>query len=98
LVTIWLKRWPARPLIELPLFEAPVGLGEGVGVGGSGGSGVAEGEGEGDGDPQGSSAHCADAVCVCNETNNNVTAAVSAIEARMLSAVRIMVSARTGCQ
>jgi hypothetical protein len=37
LVIIWLKRWLARPPIELPLESAPVGVGlgdgEGVGVG-----------------------------------------------------------------
>jgi hypothetical protein len=96
LVTIWLKRCPARPLIELPLFDAPVG--EGVGVGGSGGSGVADGEGEGDGNPQGSAAHWADAVRVCSEMATSVIVAVSAMEAKMLSAALIIVSARTGCR
>src|ERR1700761_1310879 len=39
LVIIWLKRWPASPLIELPLLPPSVGVGdeegegEGVGVG-----------------------------------------------------------------
>lgn len=34
LVIIWLKRWSARPLIELPLDGAPViGVGDGDGLG-----------------------------------------------------------------
>src|SRR6201996_806181 len=33
LVIIWLKRWLARPLTELPLVPPSVGVGDGVGVG-----------------------------------------------------------------
>jgi hypothetical protein len=49
LVIIWLKRWPARPLIELALLPPSVGFGGGVGDGdGDGvGVGVALGDGEG---------------------------------------------------
>src|SRR5438552_18234210 len=54
LVIIWLKRWPARPLIDPPLESAPVGVGVGVAVtvGEGLGVGVADGadEGEGEGD------------------------------------------------
>src|SRR5579883_3593588 len=49
LVIIWLKRWPARPLMELPLESAPVGEGVGAGVVGSacGAEGLGDGDGEG---------------------------------------------------
>jgi hypothetical protein len=40
LVIIWLKRWPARPPIELPLESAPVGP-----DGGGGGYGLGEDDG-----------------------------------------------------
>jgi hypothetical protein len=50
LVIIWLKRWPARPLMELALLPPSVGLGGGVGVGDGVGVGVALGDGEGLGD------------------------------------------------
>src|SRR3954470_23165034 len=57
LVIIWLKRWSASPLIELPLEPAPVGVGVGlgeadgvgVGVGLTDGVGVGVGETLGDG-------------------------------------------------
>jgi hypothetical protein len=64
LVIIWLKRWLARPPIELPLEPAPVGVGVGVGatvvVGAGVGVGVGVdvgvdvglGEGEGVGDAE----------------------------------------------
>src|SRR5579871_1365809 len=48
LVIIWLKRWPARPLIESPLEPAPVGVG--VGVGSVDGTGVGDGVGVGVGE------------------------------------------------
>ena len=50
LVIIWLKRWPARPLMELPLVppSVGVGLGEGVGVGVGVGEGEYVGVGEGE--------------------------------------------------
>ena len=35
LVIIWLKRWPARPLTELPLVPPSVGVGGGGGAMGS---------------------------------------------------------------
>jgi hypothetical protein len=45
-VIIWLKRWLARPPIELPLESAPVGPdGGGYGLGEGAGSGLGEGEG-----------------------------------------------------
>src|SRR3954447_4915690 len=43
LVIIWLKRWLARPPIELPLESAPVGVGAGVGVSDGEGLGVGVG-------------------------------------------------------
>src|SRR5215472_17401099 len=51
LVIIWLKRWPARLLMEPPLLPAPVGVGDGDGDGV--GVGENDGEGEGDGEPDG---------------------------------------------
>jgi hypothetical protein len=48
LVIIWLKRWSARLLIELPLDGAPViGVGDGLGVGVGVGTGVGVGVGDG---------------------------------------------------
>ena len=45
---IWLKRWSASPLIELPLDGAPViGVGDGLGVGVGVGIGVGVGVGDG---------------------------------------------------
>ena len=48
LVIIWLKRWFARPLMELPLVPPSVGVGDGVGVVLGDGEGVGEGLGEGE--------------------------------------------------
>src|SRR5215510_6670217 len=56
LVIIWLKRWPARSLIDPPFDEADptggvlVGIEIGVDVGVGDGLGDGEGEGDGDGD------------------------------------------------
>jgi hypothetical protein len=46
-VIIWLKRWLARPPIDVPLEPAPVGVG--VGVGATAVVGVGDGLGEGEG-------------------------------------------------
>src|SRR6516164_8071013 len=51
LVIIWLKRWLARPPIELPLESAPVG--DGPGVAGWLGEGDGVGVGVGDGEEAG---------------------------------------------
>lgn len=47
LVIIWLKRWLARPPIELPLEAAPVGvgLGDGYGLGKDTGSATVRAQG-----------------------------------------------------
>src|SRR5579863_9570834 len=104
LVIIWLKRWLARPLIELPLDPPSVGVGVGVGVGEAEGEGVGDGEvdGLGDGDGQGPSQSpstkvivpldCATAEVVCRVTVTSEIAAVSANATIRLLAVLIMVS------
>jgi hypothetical protein len=49
LVIIWLKRWLARPPIELPLESEPVGVGLEDGLGDGDGLGAGEGLGDADG-------------------------------------------------
>jgi hypothetical protein len=107
LVIIWLKRWPASPLIELPLDAAPVGVGvgladgdgDGVGVGAVVGVGEGLGDGEGLGEQKSLSAHCAAAGRICRTRTSSDTAAIKAVlMARLCEVALAMVSARTGCR
>src|SRR5271166_4275820 len=104
LVIIWLKRWPASPLTELPLEPAPVGVGVGVGFVDGVGVGVGEGEelgeglGDGLGEQEATSPHCAAAGVASTTVNSNDSAAIRAALRARLRGAALMVSARTGCR
>src|SRR5580698_9521068 len=83
LVTIWLKRCWARPLIDWPLVG--VGVGTGVGLG----------EGEGDGDGEGLCAKAVDGTSV-SEIDAASSAQASSRVTRAGIADFAMVSVRTG--
>src|SRR5581483_1648669 len=86
LVIIWLKRWFARPLMELPLLPPSVGVG------------VGDGDGLGDGEPlyeQFSKHSCAVAECVCAVTIRNESTSVSTADRSRPCAILFIVSART---
>jgi hypothetical protein len=107
LVIIWLKRWPASPLIELPLESAPEGVGVGVGEGVTVGLvdavdvelGLGDGEGDGLGEQKLVSLHCAVAGRVCPTTSTSETATIRAgPSAERCGWTLAMVSARRGCR
>src|SRR6201999_4584677 len=100
LVIIWLKRWLARPLIELPLVPPSVGVGLGkveLGVGVGEADGLGDGVGVGPPSPPSPSQLTSQAFAgrVCAAISTSESPATSAIEAISLSAPRFMVSART---
>src|ERR1700761_860536 len=91
LVIIWLKRWPARPLIELPLVPPSVGVGEGLGDGGGVGGGVGVGVGVGVGQSALSHA-CAAAGRVCTAMSISDSTATSVAGRMRLRMSRVMIS------
>src|ERR1700761_181254 len=107
LVIIWLKRWPARSLMDLALLPPSVGVGEGVGLGE--GKGVGDGEGLGDGEPppfdgEGDglddgqillAQFWAAAGRVCTTVSMHANVAVSIAERSRLRTIAVIVSART---
>src|SRR6476469_6740769 len=89
LVIIWLKRWLARPLMELPLEPPSVGVGVGVGDWlGGGDCSIGHGPSQSDSD-------CAAAGCVCSAINASDAVATRTAEKIRRRASSIMVSART---
>src|SRR6185437_9430892 len=79
LVIIWLKRWFARPSMDLPLLPPSVGVGLGEGEGVGDGEALGDGDGLGDGEyvEQFSKHSCAVAERVCMIVSTHENAAVS---------------------
>jgi len=108
LVIIWLKRWPARALIELPLLPPSVGVGAGAGEADGDGDGLGEGVGVGVGVDVGvgvgvgvgvlvgdGDGDCAAAGCEPAIISTTAATAVIRPEMNMWRMIPIMFSART---
>src|SRR6266702_3979545 len=100
LVIIWLKRWLARPLTELPLESEPVGVGLGDGYGLGDGEGEYVGDGLGLGSPHSDSQVAwAAAGRASSVTSASAAAALNALaRTKHLKPSFAIISARTACR